>query len=140
MSITILSLFAVLMPSRILRNGFLPRSRMGGAAACRPRVAHECDSTAVGGGTRFVQQQAPVSILFLARTRDELVDARCSRFAASLWGCALHEHESAGHDLALDGTQWLVEHASAWINELRFTDRAPASSGSLPGFPSGSGG
>jgi pimeloyl-ACP methyl ester carboxylesterase len=53
-------------------------------------------------------------LLLLASTQDQLVDVRCSRVLAQAWGCALHEHPSAGHDLPLDDGDWLAEQVGRW--------------------------
>lgn len=58
--------------------------------------------------------QPSVPTLLLASTRDQFVDVRCSRAVESRWGCPLHEHPTAGHDLPLDEPEWLVEHVVGW--------------------------
>jgi len=52
--------------------------------------------------------------LLLASQRDALVDVRCSEALANHWNCALEVHPQAGHDLALDAPDWVVERVVAW--------------------------
>lgn len=63
-------------------------------AACRYRGRHEAPN---------------VPILLLNSLADQLVDPRCSQQMAQIWGCPLHSHPSAGHDLPLDAPDWLIQ-------------------------------
>jgi len=54
------------------------------------------------------------NVLLLASRADRLVDVRCSRAIARAWQVPLVEHPWAGHDLALDDPQWVVEQVRAW--------------------------
>lgn len=60
----------------------------------------------------------PVPLLLLASRRDRLASVRCSRAIAAAWDVPLHEHPSAGHDLALDDPRWLVARLLAWESAL----------------------
>ena len=46
--------------------------------------------------------------LVLTSAGDRLVDSSCSRNLALAWQAALAVHPSAGHDLPLDDTDWLI--------------------------------
>lgn len=65
---------------------------------------------------RFRAPQLPhgLPLLLLASQRDRLVSVCCSRAAARAWGAPLREHPWAGHDLALDDAQWLVDQVMEW--------------------------
>ncbi|UHQ19551.1 alpha/beta hydrolase [Lysobacter sp. KIS68-7] len=58
------------------------------------------------------QMRAPT--LLLASQLDALVDVRCSEALAERWHCELCIHPQAGHDLALDAPEWVVERVAAW--------------------------
>lgn len=61
-------------------------------------------------------QQAPaVPLLMLAAQQDQLVSVRCSQAIAQRWGCPLHLHPSAGHDLPLDDAAWVAQQVKSWI-------------------------
>lgn len=47
--------------------------------------------------------------LVLTSKADRLVSYECSEKISQLWGCEIHYHETAGHDLPLDDAGWLVE-------------------------------
>lgn len=47
--------------------------------------------------------------LILTSKADRLVSSECSDKISQLWGCAIHHHEAAGHDLPLDDAGWLIE-------------------------------
>jgi pimeloyl-ACP methyl ester carboxylesterase len=46
--------------------------------------------------------------LILASTADRLVSFKCSQTIAKKWKCAVLLHASAGHDLVLDDTKWVL--------------------------------
>jgi pimeloyl-ACP methyl ester carboxylesterase len=58
-----------------------------------------------------------VPVLLLAGQQDHLVDPKCSRTLASQWQCGLREHPVAGHDLALDDAEWVVQQVQSWLLE-----------------------
>ncbi len=66
---------------------------------------------------------APViqPLLVLNSTGDRMVNAKCSETLANFWRqnnphVVLHTHSSAGHDLPVDDTPWIIEKISAWVN------------------------
>ncbi len=66
---------------------------------------------------RFEAPRRPpaVPLLLLASAGDRLVDPRCSRALALAWGTAHAEHPTAGHDLAVDDADWLVQALHDWM-------------------------
>ena len=69
--------------------------------------------------SRFVLPARPACpVLLLASEADRLVDWRASRQIANRWQAPLLLHPSAGHDLALDAPQWLVEQAVEFYHRL----------------------
>jgi pimeloyl-ACP methyl ester carboxylesterase len=78
---------------------------------------------------RFNVSRRPSSVplLVLAAARDRLVDPACSRRLAQAWRVEYSEHPGAGHDLALDDPQWVVQRVSAFTDTTLAPDRgAPA--------------
>lgn len=61
--------------------------------------------------------QLPVPALVLVSGGDRLVSPACSRAIARTWKLPLREHPSAGHDLALDDPEWVVEQVARWWPE-----------------------
>lgn len=55
-----------------------------------------------------------VPLLLLAGEHDKLVNADCSRKLAGLWHCPLLLHSTAGHDLPLDDTDWVIQQVLSW--------------------------
>lgn len=53
-------------------------------------------------------------LLLLNGAGDQLVDPRCSTALASAWRCALAVHPTAGHDLPLDDSAWVVQQLQQW--------------------------
>lgn len=49
------------------------------------------------------------SIQVLNSCADEMVDPSCSEKLAKHWNLALHTHPSAGHDIAIDAPEWILE-------------------------------
>ena len=68
---------------------------------------------------RYRARAAPPAapLLLLASMRDGLVHTECSLTIASRWNCALAVHPSAGHDIALDDPQWVIERVQHWLFE-----------------------
>ncbi len=70
--------------------------------------------------------QAPaVPTLILCGAQDALVDPRCSAAIAQAWGCALHTHPDAGHDLPLDAPQWVIDTLLDTLLNGRPTNQKP---------------
>ena len=57
------------------------------------------------------------ALLILCSGQDRLVDFDCSLAIASRWKCLLALHPSAGHDIALDDPQWVIEWVQRWLIE-----------------------
>ena len=77
---------------------------------------------------RYRARAAPPAtpLLILCSENDRLVHVECSLAIASGWRCSLALHRSAGHDLALDDPEWVIERV-----QRRFPgspDRDPAAS------------
>ena len=53
-------------------------------------------------------------LLLLNGGGDQLVDPRCSAALARQWQCELAVHPSAGHDLPLDDSAWVVGQLQRW--------------------------
>lgn len=62
-------------------------------------------------------------VLLLAGDGDRLVDPECSRRLSLAWRVPLAMHPWAGHDLALDDPDWVVDQVLRW--------QAPGRSGSM---------
>lgn len=65
-----------------------------------------------------------VPMLVVASEGDRLVDPACSLTLAAAWNVACKLHSSAGHDLPLDESEWLVAIVAKWAGQ-----QAQASSG-----------
>lgn len=55
------------------------------------------------------------NLLLLAGAGDRLVHPECSRRLAQAWQVPLAMHAWAGHDLALDDPDWVVEQVRHWL-------------------------
>jgi len=55
-----------------------------------------------------------VPLLLLASVGDRLVSPHCSARLAAQWELPLRLHPDAGHDLALDDPDWVVEQIVGW--------------------------
>jgi pimeloyl-ACP methyl ester carboxylesterase len=64
------------------------------------------------------QQPPAVPLLLLASAGDRLVDPRCSLRLAQAWNAAHAEHPTAGHDLAFDDADWLVQALRTWLASI----------------------
>ncbi|MBC7741695.1 MAG: alpha/beta hydrolase [Bdellovibrionaceae bacterium] len=54
-------------------------------------------------------------VLILTSQKDRLVNYRCSLKLAELWKTPLKVHPSAGHDLPLDDSQWVIEQIKNFL-------------------------
>lgn len=54
-------------------------------------------------------QQAPTKTLLLASAKDAFVAAACTERLSRSWQCPVSLHPWAGHDLALDDPEWLLD-------------------------------
>ncbi|MFM8342831.1 MAG: alpha/beta fold hydrolase, partial [Methylomonas sp.] len=57
-------------------------------------------------------------VLLLNSLGDRLVSANCSVAIQQRYQLPLHSHPNAGHDLALDAPEWLIEQAVSWLQNL----------------------
>ena len=64
---------------------------------------------------RAPRAKPPVPLLVLTSTCDELVDTRCSERLAATWLCDIEHHPTAGHDLPLDDTPWVLAQLQRWL-------------------------
>jgi len=79
--------------------------------------------------SRFrLPQQPACPILLLASRADRLVDWQASQRMADLWQVPLLLHSCAGHDLALDAPDWLLQQ----VVPFYLQQNGAASSGQLP--------
>jgi len=66
----------------------------------------------------FAISSIPVQpILILCSSADRLVDYRCSLKLQRIWHKDYRQHDTAGHDLPLDDSRWLVVVMSEWFNQ-----------------------
>ena len=66
---------------------------------------------------RLGNDRPAVPVLLLAGTRDRMVHVDCSRVIARTWQVSLQEHSQAGHDLALDDPDWIVNKTHQFIHD-----------------------
>ncbi len=79
--------------------------------------------------SRFRLPQMPACpVLLLASRADRLVDWHASQRMADLWQVPLLLHSCAGHDLALDAPDWVLQHAVPFYLQ----QNGPANAESLP--------
>jgi pimeloyl-ACP methyl ester carboxylesterase len=64
----------------------------------------------------LTRPQLPV--LLLNSLSDRLVSANCSAAIQQGYQLPLHSHANAGHDLALDAPEWVIEQAFTWLQNL----------------------
>lgn len=57
-----------------------------------------------------------VKTLLLASQQDQLVNVRCSITLAKHWGCTIKLHPTAGHDLPLDDSSWVINQVKEWLD------------------------
>ena len=64
-----------------------------------------------------VRSRAPdTDVLILSSEQDSLVHVDCSLAIASQWKCPMKLHPMAGHDLALDDPNWVIEKVQRWLS------------------------
>lgn len=98
------------------------------------------DNTDLANRWRIFQQQQPVALstlwkqfraagryeplpvsqplLLLASNQDQMVDPDCSAALARFWSAELRLHRSAGHDLPLDDSAWLLNQLQRWLHSI----------------------
>lgn len=57
--------------------------------------------------------KAPV--LLLNSAQDRMVSPQCSAAIQARWQCVMKVHPSAGHDLSVDDTPWVISEINAWL-------------------------
>jgi pimeloyl-[acyl-carrier protein] methyl ester esterase len=57
-----------------------------------------------------------VPVYFLASRKDKMVDWRCVRELAQHYKAPFYIHEEAGHDLALDDPNWVIEKMKQFLS------------------------
>lgn len=67
----------------------------------------------VAAGNYEFPSEPPVPVVLLASENDHFVNVSCSKNLAKAWGCPIHFHPWAGHDLPLDDPQWVVQQLQA---------------------------
>ncbi len=55
-----------------------------------------------------------IPTLILASTNDRMVSVECSRVIAKKWGVPIFENPTAGHDITLDASDWVISQLSSW--------------------------
>jgi pimeloyl-ACP methyl ester carboxylesterase len=65
-------------------------------------------------GYRAAPTPPTVQTLLLAGRQDQLVNVKCSVTLAKYWDCALCLHQTAGHDLPLDESDWVIQQVRNW--------------------------
>lgn len=69
--------------------------------------------------SRFRLTQSPLCpVNVLSSQNDRLVSSICSKALAQRLQAALNIHPSAGHDLAIDEADWLIQHLFTWFLSL----------------------
>lgn len=68
--------------------------------------------------SRFAPQPVAQPLLLLASSQDRIVDPACSAELAGYWSAELRLHRSAGHDLPLDDSVWLLGQLQRWLQPL----------------------
>ena len=58
-----------------------------------------------------------VPLLILASLGDRLVNPRCSQQIAKNWNTSLVLHPTAGHDLPLDDSAWVIQQIVTWSEQ-----------------------
>lgn len=66
---------------------------------------------------RYRARAAPPAtpLLILCSEHDRLVNFESSLAIASNWKCSLASHRWAGHDIALDDPDWVIERVQSWL-------------------------
>lgn len=59
-----------------------------------------------------------IPMLVLSGAGDQMVNSTCSHQLAEHFGAELRMHPSAGHDIALDDPEWLIEHLVHFTHQL----------------------
>lgn len=61
------------------------------------------------GSYRIAKQSPAIPTIVLASGKDRMVDPSCSEKLAQHWNLPIYRNPEAGHDLAIDAPEWLIE-------------------------------
>lgn len=67
---------------------------------------------------QFAPQPVPQPLLLLASSQDGIVEPACSAELAKYWSAELRLHRSAGHDIPLDDSAWLLSQLQRWLRPV----------------------
>lgn len=67
--------------------------------------------------SQFDPQPVSQPLLLLASRQDRVVNKECSEELARFWSADLRLHKSAGHDIPLDDSEWLLTQLHLWLEK-----------------------
>ncbi|WP_216097840.1 alpha/beta fold hydrolase [Pseudomaricurvus albidus] len=67
--------------------------------------------------SQFQPQAISQPLLLLASRQDRVVNPKCSETLADFWSADLRMHKSAGHDIPLDDSEWLLTQLQLWLEK-----------------------
>ncbi|WP_439134872.1 alpha/beta fold hydrolase [Pseudomaricurvus sp.] len=67
--------------------------------------------------SQFEPQAISQPLLLLASRQDRVVSPECSEALADYWSADLRLHKSAGHDIPLDDSEWLITQLRLWLEK-----------------------
>ena len=86
------------------------KKEWAGIARLRPiSVANFFRQLVAASNYRLPKQKPAVDMVVLASLADNMVDPRCSRALAKKWTLPIETNDLAGHELALDDPQWVLQ-------------------------------
>ncbi|GAB3092067.1 alpha/beta hydrolase [Aestuariicella hydrocarbonica] len=65
--------------------------------------------------SRFTPPTLCQPLLLLASRQDRVVNPKCSESLAKFWHADLRIHKSAGHDIPLDDSEWILSQLQSWV-------------------------
>ncbi|MCB0408542.1 MAG: alpha/beta fold hydrolase [Bdellovibrionales bacterium] len=74
-----------------------------------PKPANVLRQLIAAAAFRLPKQRPLCPMVIFASESDRMVDVRCSKKLAQHWQIPIHTHPSAGHELALDAPEWVIE-------------------------------
>lgn len=100
------------LTTQMLGNRLLPIASEWGAHAKIRRTSLTSTLHQLWTAAHMQRKKDPpqVPCLLLSSEKDELVHPSCSEDLARFWGVSHKIHPRAGHDLALDDPEWVVEN------------------------------
>ena len=83
-------------------------------------ISHENFALQLAAAARFRSgiEVPPCPVLVLCSLADRMVHPSCSQTIADQWNTEIREHETAGHDLALDDGPWVARQIAEWRARL----------------------